>query len=125
MNTKRTMSQALHASNLGAEALAFVAAGAPTPPASEPDPEFSDTPLVNADRATPPPMPAPPNCVVSPLPAERRGPVSITVRLPAELPPALLRETMERRLRGERPCTQQEIVAQALREWLERNGGRR
>jgi hypothetical protein len=125
MNTKRTMSQALHASNLGSEAMAFVAAGAATPPASEPEPEFRDTPSINAGRSTPPPMPAPPNFVTSPLPAERRGPVSITVRLPAELPTALLRETMERRLRGERPCTQQEIVAQALREWLERNAGRR
>lgn len=124
MNTKRTMSQALHANSLGADALAFVAAGSATT-ASSAETENSSAAVMETHTPTLPPMPAPPNCVVSPLPAERRGPVSITVRLPPELPPALLRETMERRLRGERPCTQQEIVAQALREWLERNAGRR
>ena len=62
-----------------------------------------------------------PSFVSSPLPVERRAPVSVTVRLPAELPPALLRVAMERKLRGERPFTQQDIVAQAVREWLERN----
>jgi hypothetical protein len=35
----------------------------------------------------------------------------------------LLRVAMERKLRGERPFTQQDIVAEALREWLERNAG--
>jgi hypothetical protein len=45
----------------------------------------------------------------------------MTFRLPAELPAALLRAAMERKLRGEPPSTQQDIVAQAVREWLERN----
>jgi hypothetical protein len=31
---------------------------------------------------------------------------------------------MERKLRGEKPCTQQDLVAQAVREWLERNAPR-
>jgi hypothetical protein len=48
----------------------------------------------------------------------------MTFRLPAELPSARLRAAMERKLRGEPPCTQQDIVAQAVREWLERNGAR-
>ena len=61
--------------------------------------------------------------VHSPLPAERHAPVSMTFRLPPELPAALLRVAMERKLRREEPFTQQDIVAQALREWLERNGG--
>ena len=39
MTTKRTMSQALHASNLGADALAFVVAGAATTPAGRPESE--------------------------------------------------------------------------------------
>ena len=47
----------------------------------------------------------------------------MTFRLPTELPAALLRVAMERKLRREEPFTQQDIVAQALREWLERNGG--
>ena len=116
MNPKRTMSQALHAGNLSAEAVAFVAAGAATPaaqvrilPVAVPAgvPEFGDSAFVH-----------------SPLPADRHAPVSMTFRLPAELPSVLLRVAMERKLRGERPCTQQDIVAQAVREWLERNAPR-
>ena len=128
MNPKRTMSQALHAGNLSAEAVAFVAAGAAgTAGASTLPPE-----LAPDSRAGLPPV-ATPTAVPesramafshSPLPAERRAPVSMTFRLPAELPAALLRVAMERKLRGESPCTQQDIVAQAVREWLERNAPR-
>ena len=128
MNPKRTMSQALHSVNLSAEAAAFVAAGAAGNAAastlpSEPPPD---------SRASLPPVAtltaAPESRAMafshSPLPAERRAPVSMTFRLPAELPAALLRAAMERKLRSEPPCTQQDIVAQAVREWLERNGAR-
>jgi hypothetical protein len=128
MNPKRTMSEALHASNLGAEAAAFVAAGAAgSAVAATPLPE-----LPPAVRASLPPVAAPTAAPElramafshSTLPAERRAPVSMTFRLPSELPSALLRVAMERKLRGEPPCTQQDIVAQAVREWLERNGSR-
>ncbi len=128
MNPKRTMSEALQASNLGAEAAAFVAAGAAgslvtaTPP-TEPAPAAR----ANRSPVTVPvaaPTASEAAFVHSPLPAERRAPVSMTFRLPAELPTALLRGAMERKLRGEPPYTQQDIVAQAVREWLERNGSR-
>ena len=125
MNTKRTMSQALQTNNLGAEARAFVAAGAAAAPNTKSETAPTETGLVNESQPTSATAaPVPTNFVSSPLPAERRGPVSITVRLPAELPPALLRVAMERKLRGERPFTQQDIVAQAVREWLERNAPR-
>lgn len=128
MNPKRTMSQALHAGNLSAEAVAFVAAGSAgstvasaPPPGPSPDPRPSIPPVAV-------PIAAPESRELafshSPLPAERHAPVSMTFRLPAELPSALLRVAMERKLRGEKPCTQQDIVAQALREWLERNAPR-
>ena len=115
MNPKRTMSQALHAVNLGAEAAAFVAAGA-AQTTMIPEPASAPTPVAPGLRAT--------GFTHSPLPAERRAPVSMTFRLPAELPSALLRAAMERKLRGEQPGTQQDIVAQAVREWLERNAPR-
>ena len=128
MNPKRTMSQALHSVNLSAEAAAFVAAGAagnaaasPPPPELAPGSRASHLPVAT-------PTAAPESRVLafshSPLPAERRAPVSMTFRLPAELPAALLRVAMERKLRGEMPCSQQDIVAQAVREWLERNAPR-
>ncbi|MGE3312803.1 MAG: hypothetical protein AB7O66_22770 [Limisphaerales bacterium] len=49
------------------------------------------------------------------------GPVSMTFRLPADLPEALLRASMARKLRRLRPWTQQDIVTAAVREWLNRN----
>jgi hypothetical protein len=128
MNPKRTMSEALHASNLGAEAAAFVAAGAAgSVVAGTPPPAPAPAARANLSPVTLPPAAPTANeaaFVHSPLPAERRAPVSMTFRLPAELPTALLRGAMERKLRGEPPYTQQDIVAQAVREWLERNGSR-
>ena len=125
MNLKRTMSQALQASKLTEEAAAFVAAGAAgTAVSSAPAPSTPPEPRAGI---MPVPMPAPALApgksafVPSPLPAERHAPVSMTFRLPAELPAALLRVAMERKLRREEPFTQQDIVAQAVREWLERN----
>lgn len=128
MNPKRTMSQALHAVNLGAEAAAFVAAGA-AQTTMIPEPASAPTPVAPASsRPVAGPEVAPglraTGFTHSPLPAERRAPVSMTFRLPAELPSALLRAAMERKLRGELPGTQQDIVAQAVREWLERNAPR-
>ena len=128
MNPKRTMSQALHAVNLGAEAVAFVAAGA-AQTTMIPEPASAPTPVARASSlpvAVPEVAPGlrETGFTHSPLPAERRAPVSMTFRLPAELPSALLRAAMERKLRGELPGTQQDIVAQAVREWLERNAPR-
>ena len=46
----------------------------------------------------------------------------MTVRIAKELKDVLLRLSVERRLRGEEPHTQQEMVAEAIREWLQRQG---
>jgi hypothetical protein len=47
---------------------------------------------------------------------------SITVRLPHDIPGRVLRASTDRRIARLRPCTQQEIVAEALGQWLKRNG---
>jgi len=128
MNPKRTMNQALRAVDLGADAAAFVAAGAPGVPArSKPGPDATPLSGTEADEPTEarPRVSRPPSNRSShhaASPAERRAPVSMTFRLPAELPPALLRAALERKLRGEQPCTQQDIVAAAVRDWLQRHG---
>ena len=67
-------------------------------------------PVVEPER--PPAAPAP------------GGRISVTLRLPAALAEGLWRVSLERRLRQERPFAQQDIVAEAVREWLERKGGR-
>jgi hypothetical protein len=48
--------------------------------------------------------------------------VPMTVRVPAEITDGLIRASMERKLNKERVATQQEIVAEALSEWLKKNG---
>ena len=47
---------------------------------------------------------------------------SMTVRLPADIPPKLLRAATDRKIAKQRPFTQQEIVAEALAQWLRKNG---
>jgi hypothetical protein len=48
--------------------------------------------------------------------------VSLTFRLPASLAETLLRVSLNRKLRKEKPFAQQDIVAEAVRDWLERKG---
>ena len=48
--------------------------------------------------------------------------VSMTFRLPASLAAQLVGVATERKLQRQRPFTQQDIVAEALRQWFLRNG---
>ena len=48
--------------------------------------------------------------------------VSATFRLPATLPPALLKASSDRKIKKVHPFTQQDIVAEALTDWLKKNG---
>jgi hypothetical protein len=47
--------------------------------------------------------------------------VSATFRLPATIPPALLKASSERKIKKIHPFTQQDIVAEALTVWLQKN----
>ena len=44
--------------------------------------------------------------------------VSMTFRLPADLPALLIQISAERKVRCEAPFSQQDIVAEALRKWI-------
>lgn len=48
--------------------------------------------------------------------------ISMSFRLPAEIPAALVRASADRKVRLERPYTQQEIVGAALMDRLTVNG---
>jgi hypothetical protein len=48
--------------------------------------------------------------------------VSATFRLPANIPPVLLKASSERKIKKIQPFTQQDIVAEALTAWLKKNG---
>ena len=124
-NPRRSLSAAL-TSNLSAEALAFVQAGTPKP--------ATETPAVANQaevKAVPPQVPEVP--VLKParvktpkaevLPATSVGLVSMSVRLPPEIPEGLIRASAERKIKKEKPWTQQEIIAEALSEWLQKHGG--
>jgi hypothetical protein len=90
---RRPMSEAMTATGLGEEARAFVR-GEPLekPPPSGPAPGEAQEPLL--------------------------GTISVSVRVPARLALALARTAALRKLRRERPFSQQDIVAEALAQWL-------
>src|SRR5262249_42769585 len=50
--------------------------------------------------------------------------VSRSFRLPESLPSALLRASTERRIAKKPPFTQEDIVSEAITQWLKRNGQR-
>lgn len=55
-------------------------------------------------------------------PPMEEHPVSMTFRLPADLPAILVQVSAARKVRRQSPFSQQDIVAQALREWLTKHG---
>jgi hypothetical protein len=126
------MSQALQTPSLNADAAAFLSAGAANPkptlvresaplvakPVPEPAPEvaLAESPRPEVAR----PMKKPPREKQADFPGAV-GLVSMTFRLPAEIPAGLIRASADRRLRRETPSSQQEIVAEALMQWLSKH----
>ena len=134
------MSEALvQTDKLSSEALAFVKAGTPKPVATVQSPA-SEEKIVPIRTA--PPVAAMPEAPVAlatevpplakpvrkaarekePEPAVSAGLVSMTFRLPAEIPAGLIRASADRKVKRVRPFTQQEIVADVLSQWLKKEG---
>ena len=128
---RRSMSAALQTVELPPEAIALIKEGSAkpmsTPPALvEPTPEKRSNAVLEPEEAEAPERPRPaklrtPREKPEPMPV-LASIVSMTIRVPVELPNALLRVSVERKLQRQRPFTQQEMVATAIREWLRRNG---
>ena len=116
---RRPMSDALQALTLSEAARTFLTGTA------------QPTGVVQESLAPPPPNPPvlPPHpTVMSPKPSPQLSVVvsaivSMTFRLPAPLTTRLARVAAERKLQRQRPFSQQDIVAVALDEWLQRHGG--
>ena len=119
---RRTLSAALQTNSLTEAALDFVKTG-------------SATSATDAVASTA--VPARPTAVEEPRPAvntakqrlptteevePEAGLVSLTVRVPRIVPPGLLLASVDRKLKRQRPWTQQEIVAAALTRWLQDHG---
>ncbi len=141
---RRSMSEALRTGDLPAQAFALIKEGAPksqgetrtlalSPPRVNTAPTESlaetgddgqtitegDAPRVaTAVRAAK----TRPARETEPEPVAATVSASMTVRLPAEIPTRLLRAATDRKIGKLRPCTQQDIVAEALAQWLKKNG---
>jgi len=117
------MSAALQPPVVPPEAIAIIQQGAPKPltmnptiavdsakvqpvAASKPSNEAQRTPKTKAEKERG---------------AEIVATVSATFRLPANIPPALLKTSSERKIKKIYPFTQQDIVAEALTAWLKQN----
>ena len=140
--TRRPMSAALRTVDLPPDHLAFIKAGTPTPvttgprPTATPAEESSNNSPVSTPERTGTAL----DMVISPERSSPRssrtktgrerdeesmhGPalVALSVRIPANLSVALLRASTERRIQGLKPFRQQEMVAEALGQWLKKNG---
>lgn len=124
MKPNRSLTEALETARLPEAALAFVNAGAPVGrvqlvgATTDGKPE---SPVEVGRLAQVPRRPMEPRTAEGAPPVLPPGPVSMTFRMPANLPETLLRVSMSRKLRRAKPWTQQDIVTAAVREWLERN----
>jgi hypothetical protein len=134
---RRSMSEGLQTASLSPEAISLIREGRPSPIAANPiiaqvelksAPTPSEFPKaqnktelprserIQEEKETKPRL----TKDVSIRPAE--GTVSRSFRLPESLPPTLLRAATERRINRTPPCTQEEIVAEAITQWLKKNG---
>jgi len=117
------MSDALQPPSLPPEAIALIKQGTPKPQ--------TDNPLIAAVKPRAVSTPAPVVVTTEPpakprakkeQPAPTSPLVSVYVRLPADLSQSLLKASLERKLNKARPFTQQDIIAEALQIWLQKNG---
>lgn len=113
----RTLSVALQTTNLDPEAVAFVQAGQAKPRAELH--EVSPVPEpITPTRPEPPGL----HWNVEPAVDLETGLMTLSVRVPRSLPSSLLLASVDRKLKRQRPWTQQEIVAEALTAWLKQHG---
>ncbi|HRY49109.1 MAG TPA: hypothetical protein P5186_13760 [Candidatus Paceibacterota bacterium] len=123
------MSEALRTGKLNDEAVAFVTGTAMPPNSANSTPEPQPAPSAVAEVKTPAststsavqpnvsPI-APPGDLLGSV----QGTVSMTFRLPADLSARLIRVSAERKVRRERPFSQQDMVTEALSDWLRQHG---
>ena len=116
------MSDALQPASLPPEAIALIKQGTPKPQ--------TETPLMAPAKPREISAPVATSVVESqPKPRAKKEQaattsplVSACVRLPADLSQALLKTSLERKMNKTRPFTQQDIIAEALQIWLQKNG---
>ena len=143
---RRSMTEALRTVDLPPEAVALIREGTPAPqarssalalatPASagngmnrsdlvelnDPLPEKPE-PMEKPRAERPSSKPSKPVREKEPEPSPHHTQMTLSVRLPSEIPLKILRAATDRKIARVRPWTQQEIVAEALTLWLRKNG---
>ncbi len=116
------MTAALQPLTVSPEALAIIEQGTPKPQTQNP-PLTADS--VRVQAATKPVEETQRQTKVKPEMREGAKAVAIvsaTFRLPATIPEALLKASSDRKIKKIQPCTQQDIVAEALQIWLRKHG---
>ena len=130
-SARRSLSAALKTAELTPEAQAFLKGGSPKPLAEAPSiqavPTQPAVALVSEEQEELAP-PEPQKRVrargivqddEAPVPTPNL--VFTSLRLPAEIPHALMRASFDRKLKREKPWTQQDIAAEALSLWLKKH----
>ena len=118
------MTDALQTSNLPPAAIALIKEGSPKPQTQAavlPDVDTPKPVLAVKPVTEPAPLPKPKAQKEREKTPETAALVSVNFRLPAHLPSALLKISSERKLKKIRPYTQQDIIAEAITEWLKKN----
>ena len=128
---RRSMSLALQTTDLPEEALALIRDGAPkakTQPSVEIPLAREERPVLTpaAIAAPAPEITSKPSIKVSEEILEEElqsaGFTNASFRLPVALQHALLRVSLERKLKRKKPWTQQDMAIEALNLWLKKNG---
>lgn len=123
MNQRKSLADTLQTVDLPPEALAVIKEGSVRsiearrmPLVSEPIPEASNVQAPQISRVRPPKV------VDIPEDAVKRGLVPLSVRIQADLSDFLLRVAFERKLQRKEPYSQQDIVTEAVTQWLRKHG---
>ncbi|HAB15657.1 MAG TPA: hypothetical protein PLX89_00845 [Verrucomicrobiota bacterium] len=117
MNERKSLSEALESANLPQEALLVIQGGVGR---TTPEPEKLVKPkspaVAKGNKSREPAEP------VANMPTPTRGLVSLSVRVQSKLADHLLKVAFGRKLQRTAPFTQQDIVTEAVLQWLDRNG---
>ena len=124
---RRTLTTALQPPSLSPEAVALIKEGTPKPQTQAPVLTLAEKPRDPVPETRLPThiselAPSPKPKAQKEKPPELVAMVSMTCRVPAKIPQELLKASSERKLKKLRPFTQQDIVSEALTEWLQKNG---
>jgi hypothetical protein len=94
----------------------------PTGQNSNANPMTSDSAAFEKETPAPPKGGGTPLDAGQPASTAYASCIAMTVRVPSKLPTRLLRAATDRKINRQWPFTQQQIVAQALEQWLQTHG---